>query len=105
MGADTPPPEEDLDMAERPYHRAEYSDHNNGKNEFAARVFAADLYAERTQGIGKGIRADREAKARTDALTLALRYADQGPTEIGVGTIFQYADKFAAYILDGTHDA
>lgn len=84
----------------RPRWTYESTSHE-GENEFNASLYETEAYRERTQGIGKGVRADREATARAKAVELALKYADERPDTLSLGTVFTYADEIAAYILNG----
>lgn len=65
-----------------------------------------EAYALRTQGTGLGVRRDREAQARTDALRIAIEVTGYTRDQKTAGfvsdeTLGIYANKFANFILTG----
>lgn len=68
------------------------------KDAVEARDRQTAAYADRTRGMGVGVRRDREAAARTEALKMTLAHLDEGAS---MDTIFEYADRFTSYILRG----
>ncbi len=63
-------------------------------------------YRDRTVGMGRKARADREAQARTDALRLTIEYLQavdrlQPTTQ---ASVTKQADHFAEYILNGNKE-
>jgi len=78
-----------------------------GYNPFPPDPDAVDAYKDRTMGMGHGVRRDREAQARTDALRIAIEVlgysratGDHGRF-VSDETLATYANKFANFILNG----
>lgn len=87
-------------MAERPRHLGAHFDPDRAQAEAtqSVGVYAGDLYDERTKGQGMTAVRDREARARTDALRMALDRVDPNRD---MSSVFSLADIFTNYILNG----
>lgn len=75
--------------------------HVEAKNEFAARVYQADAYRERTYEEGKRAHADRLAETRLKSVAMAFDVYKQEPGTFGLSDVFALADRFVEYAREG----
>lgn len=92
---------------QRPQYEIGYtSDREDTRNEFNTRRYATDAYRERTERQGATAYTDRQTRARTDGLRLAVDlYAMDSDATHSVEEVIGLADQLANFILFGTRDS
>lgn len=86
---------------QRPHYASNFSEADADKNEFSARVYAADLYAERTAQAHKDAHADRLAETRLKAIDQAIAILSHSAAFFSEDEMFALADRIVSFARKG----